>query len=111
MFIQKQVLAVYLQAQDNSVAQAGVTGSFSLVVSGVGIQNPTFPSGQSLVSTNGFHVQPSFPADFPYWPLWGTSMGGIYFVTAGLRFTSNAPDFTLGNVLFGYLDKVAYFGQ
>jgi hypothetical protein len=111
MFLQKQALAVWMEAQDNSVAQAGVTGSFALVVSGIGIQSPKFPSGQSLVSAKALHLQPAFPAAFPYWPLWGTSMGGIYFVTAGLRFTSNAPDFTLGNVLFGYKDITAYFGQ
>ena len=111
MFIQKQVLAIWMQAQDNSVAAAGVDGTLTSVVSGIGIQSQRFPSGQSLTTSQSYNVQPNFPATYPYWPLWGTSMGGIYFVTQGVRFTTNSPDFTLGNLVIGYTDKTAYFGQ
>ena len=110
MFVQKQAYAVWMQAQDNSFT-GGVTGTFTLVTSGIGIQNARNPSGQSLTSSAVFNIQPNFEAPYPYWPLWGTSTGGIYFVTAALRFETSAPDFTLGNLVFGYGDKVAYFGQ
>jgi hypothetical protein len=109
MFIQKQAYAVWVQAQDNS--GDGVSGTFTLVTSGIGIQNARNPTGQSLTSSSVFHIQPNFEAPYPYWPLWGTSTGGIYFVTAALRFSTTASDFTLGNLVFGYGDKVAYFGQ
>lgn len=111
MFLQKQSQAVWLQAQDHSSTGAGVSGTFTMVASGIGIQSAWNPSGQSLTSSAVFHIQPSFEAPEPYWPLWGTSTGGIYFVTMSLRFSTNAPDFTLGNMVIGYVDKVAYFGQ
>ena len=111
MFIQKQAYAVWMQAQDFSTTAAGISGTFTLVTSGIGIQSAFNPSGQSLTSSSVFHIQPSFAAPYPYWPLWGTSTGGIYFVTAALRFSTTAPDFTLGNLVIGYGDKVAYFGQ
>lgn len=111
MFIQKQALATWMQAEDKSNGAAGVAGTFTLVGSGIGIQSAWNPSGQSITAASVFHIQPAFEAPPPYWPLWGTSMGGIYFVTAGLRFTTTSPDFTLGNLVFGYVDKVAYFGQ
>lgn len=111
MFIQKQVQGVWMQAQDNSIDAAGVYGDFTLVGSGIGIQSPQFPSGQSLVTSSVFRIQPDFSAPYPYWPLWGTSMGGIFFVTLGLRFRSTSPDFTLGNLVIGYVDKLSYFGQ
>lgn len=111
MFIQKQGNAVWMQAQDNSTTSAGVSGTFTLVTSGIGIQSSWNPSGQSLTTSTVFNIQPDFPAPYPYWPLWGTSTGAIYFVTTALRFSTTAPDFTLGNLVIGYADKVAYFGQ
>ena len=111
MFIQKQALTTWLQAQDNTTNSAGVVGAFTLVASGIEPQNIFAPSLTSVTASSVFQVQPDFPAPYPYWPLWGTSMGGIYFVTAGLRFTTTSPDFTLGNMVLGYADRVAYFGQ
>ena len=110
MFIQKESNAIWMQAQDNSTTSAGVTGTFTQVTSGIGIQSSWNPSGQSLTTSSVFRIQPNFEATYPYWPLWGTS-NQIYFVTTALRFTTNAPDFTLGNLVIGYADKVAYFGQ
>ena len=111
MFIQKQALATWLQAQDKSVDAEGVEGTLTLVATGIEPQNAFAPSLNSVTASTVFHLQPQFPAQPPYWPLWGTSMGGIYFVTAALRFSSTSPDFALGNLTFGYSDRVAYFGQ
>ena len=110
MFIQKESNAIWMQAQDNSTTEAGVSGTFTQVTSGIGIQSKWNPSGQSLTTSTVFHIQPNFQAPYPYWPLWGTS-NQLYFVTTALRFTTTAPDFTLGNLVIGYADKVAYFGQ
>ena len=110
MFIQKESNAIWMQAEDNSTTSAGVTGTFTQVTSGIGIQSSWNPSGQSLTTSSVFRIQPNFEATYPYWPLWGTS-NQLYFVTTALRFTTNAPDFTLGNLVIGYADKVAYFGQ
>ena len=110
IFIQKEARAVWIQAQDNSTTAAGVSGTFTMVASGIGIQSKWNPSGQSLTSSGVFHIQPSFEATNPYWPLWGTSTAGTFFITMGLRFSTTAPDFTLGNMLVGYTEKTSYFG-
>lgn len=111
MFIQKQALATWVQAQDKSTDGAGVSGTFTLVATGISLQSEFAPSNTSRVSSVVFHIQPVFAAPYPYWPLWGTSMGGIYFVTAGVRFSTDSPDFELGNLVFGYKDETAYYGQ
>jgi len=111
MFIQKQALSTWMQAQDNSPNQSGVSGTLSLAVSGIA----TLTNQNAPALTNGvyytFNVQPSFQAPSSFWPLWGTSMGGIYFGAAGIRMSSNSPDFTLGNLVIGYTDVAAYYGQ
>ena len=46
----------------------------------------------------------------PFWSLWGTSLGGIGFVMVGVRYTTMSPDFTLGNLVVGYIEAAAYYG-
>ena len=108
MFLQKQALAVYMQATDNSSTNSGITGTFSLFVSGIALQNffqPSLQSGTYNVSL----VQPDFQSPSPYYGFWGSSLEGVGFVMAGLRFSSTSPDFTVGHLLMGYSDVVASY--
>ena len=108
MFLQKQALAVYMQATDNSSTNSGITGTFSLFVSGIALQNyfqPSLQSGTYDVSL----VQPDFQSPSPYYGFWGSSLEGVGFVMAGLRFSSTSPDFTVGHLLMGYSDVVASY--
>ena len=108
MFIQKQALAVYMQATDNSSNSAGVNGNFSLSISGIALQNAFQPSLQSG-TYNVSLVQPNFQSPSPYYGFWGASLEGAGFVMAGLQFTSTSPDFTLGHLLMGYSEVVASY--
>ena len=110
-YIQKIALATYMQAQDNSLTQSGIGGTFSVVSSGIALQNAFAPTGASQIWTNTFRIQPAFFSPPPFFGLWGTAMGGMTFITMGVRFTSTSPDFTLGNFVIGYKDETAYFGQ
>ena len=108
MFIQKQALAVYMQAADNSSTSSGISGNFLLSVSGIALQNffqPSLQSGTYNVSL----VQPDFQSPSPYYGFWGSSLEGVGFVMAGLRFSSTSPDFTMGHLLMGYSDVVASY--
>ena len=109
-FIQKQALVVYMQAQDHSQASVGVSGTISLAVSGIAVQNAFNPSLRSGVFAQTVNVQPDFTAPSPFWSLWGTSLGGIGFVMVGVRYTTMSPDFTLGNLVVGYIEAAAYYG-
>jgi hypothetical protein len=109
-YMQKQFLATYMLAQDHSAASVGVSGTFTLVDSGIGVQSRVAPSLQSGVY-DCFTSQPAFQSPEPFWSLWGTGMQGIFFIAAGVRFTSTAPDFTLGQLTLGYKDAIAYYGQ
>lgn len=108
MFIQKQALAVYMQATDNTSALSGITGDFLLSVSGIALQNAFQPSLQSG-TYNVSLVQPNFQSPSPYYGFWGSSLEGVGFVMAGLRFLSASPDFTVGNIVMGYADVVASY--
>ena len=108
MFIQKQALAVYMQATDNSSASSGVKAQILLSVSGIALQNyfqPSLQSGTYNVSL----AQPDFQSPAPYYGFWGSSLEGVGFVMAGLRFSSTSPDFTLGHLLMGYSEVVASY--
>lgn len=111
MYVQKQALAVYMMAQDNSGDLEGVSGELTFVGSGIEPVNPNFPSMTSVTSSATFAEQPNFQAESPYWPLWGTSIGGWYFTTGGLRLETTAPDFTLADLVMGYVDSKSYYGQ
>jgi hypothetical protein len=114
MFIQKTALATWLAAQDNSSGAAGISGNLTLNVSGLALF-PKIPAASQPPLVNGlyqtFNLQPSFLSPAPGWGLWGTSMGGVHFVMAGLIFISASPDFTIANIAFGYNEEQAYFGQ
>jgi len=85
-----------------------VKGNILLSVSGIALQNyfqPSLQSGTYNVSL----VQPDFQSPSPYYGFWGSSLEGVGFVMAGLRFASTSPDFTLGHLLMGYSDVVASY--
>ncbi len=111
MFVVKQALTVHLQMQDESSDSSGVQGVLSAVASGLAVQNGEFPTAAGKIWGTTFENQPAFVAPYPFWPLWGTSMGAFAFVSMGLRFSSTSPDFILGNVVIGYKDYFGYFGQ
>ena len=108
MFVQKQALAAYVQATDNSNTNAGVAGTISLSISGLAQQNnfnPMLQSGNYVTALQ----QPNFQSPNPFYGFWGTSLEGIGFVLLGARFTTTSPDFTLGNLVIGYADVVASY--
>lgn len=111
LYVAKRALGVWIQAQDNSTAQSGVVGNIVGVASGIALQSEFAPVVASATWGDVLNIQPSFKSTPPFWSLWGTSMGGIGFVTLGLRFTSSSPDFTLGNLVIGYRDETGIFGQ
>ena len=108
MFLQKQALAAYVQATDNSSTNAGISGAISLSISGLAQQNhfnPMLQSGNYVTALQ----QPNFQSPNPFYGFWGTSLEGIGFVLLGARFTTTSPDFTLGNLVIGYADVVASY--
>lgn len=111
IYIAKRALGVWMQAQDNSNTQSGIVGNIVGVASGIALQSEFAPVVASATWGDVLNIQPAFKSTPPFWSLWGTSMGGIGFVTLGLRFTSSSPDFTLGNLVIGYRDETGIFGQ
>lgn len=110
IYIVKALQGIWAQAQDNSAGQVGVSGEISAVLSGMGGgsigQYPvTVPEGVSSPFLNELSMQS--PA--PYWNVWGTAGQGNAFFTIGLRLTTQSPDFTLGNLVIGYVDHEAFF--
>ena len=108
MFLQKQALAAYVQATDNSNTNSGISGAITLSISGLAQQNGFNPMLQSGVYSTALQ-QPNFQSPNPFYGFWGTSLEGIGFVLLGTRFTSTSPDFTLGNLVIGYADVVASY--
>ena len=108
MFLQKQALAAYVQATDNSSGNAGISGAITLSISGLAQQNNFNPMLQSGVYSTALQ-QPNFQSPNPFYGFWGTSLEGIGFVLLGARFTTASPDFTLGNLVIGYADVVASY--
>ena len=110
MFIQKELLATWMQFTDNSTGLAGVSGTLTIVASGLARQNENFPSVESVTATDVFFSPPTaVSAPAPYMPLWGSGVYSIKFSAIGMRFQSSSPDFTLGNWVLGYKDVTAYF--
>lgn len=108
MFVQKQLLAAYMMAQDKSGNGAGIIGTQSMVASGLADQMSELPSVPDVVSTMVIK-QPDFKAPAPFFPLWGTGTNGQAFTTMGLRFQTQSPDFILGDWVLGYKQITAYF--
>jgi hypothetical protein len=110
VFIEKAGQAIWLQGQDNSVGEVGISGSLEAVISGIGgafinEQSVTVPAGVSSPFLNPV----AFTSPYPYWNVWATSIQGNAFFTLGIRFTTQSPDFTLSNLLIGYTEAVAFF--
>jgi hypothetical protein len=105
----KELLAFYMHAQDKSAAGAGVNGSVSFVGSGLAVQAHANASVASLTTNQALFQQPSFESAPPYFGIWGTGSGGLTFSLIGARFTTQSPDFILGNIQIGYKDVVAVF--
>ena len=108
MFLQKQALAAYVQATDNSNTNSGISGAITLSISGLAQQNNFNPMLQSGIYSTALQ-QPNFQSPNPFYGFWGTSLEGIGFVLLGARFTTTSPDFTLGNLVIGYADVVASY--
>jgi hypothetical protein len=109
-YIEKAAQSLWLQGQDNSASEAGITGMLQAVISGIGggVVNgfsETVPEGVSAPFLN----EVAFASPAPYWNVWGTAIEGNGFMSMGLRFTSASPDFTLANIVIGYTDHVAFY--
>ncbi|HEY4355950.1 MAG TPA: hypothetical protein VGN16_09400 [Acidobacteriaceae bacterium] len=119
LLILKDFLNLYLQAQDFSTGNSGITMNVEMVASGIAVQ-PTEPGARfdndsvadTVFNSNTFahmlYQQPVFNAPMPYWPVWGTGTGGLSFNTLGVRFTTQSPDFGLANLVIAYQDNTAY---
>lgn len=117
MFMEKSLLGIWIQAQDNSAGLSGIFGTLSAAISGIGgaTQNgvpfpindfsQTVPSGVSEPFLN----QVAIASPPPFWNVWGAAIEGNGFMSCGIRFTTQSPDFTLGNLVVGYTDHVAFF--
>lgn len=109
MFIQKQLLATWLQVQDQSASGDGVDGTLTMISSGLVEQVHNFESVPS-VETNLIIQQPHIPSSPPpFWGVWATGTNGQTFMALSLRFESKSADFILGNWVLGYLDIKAFF--
>lgn len=114
MFMQKDVLAAWMVGQSHTADP--VTAAWGLVLSGIsplvaaGHPTPYDSPQQNRVAAN-ITVQPSFSSPEPYWGLFGTGIGSEACTMAQMRMMSNAADFTLGNLLIGYTERLAYYGQ
>lgn len=110
IFVEKQALGVWFQAQDNSAAEVGVSGALTATISGMGggVINGfavTVPEGVSQPFLNPV----SFSSPPPAWNVWGTAIEGNAFFSMGLRFATNSPDFTLADLVIGYAEQVAFY--
>ena len=114
MHIQKQLAGFWMQAQDNSADQSGVGGVVTTDISTIGVMPATPTSPEiSPPSPSGLYItvleQPEFLAPPPGWSIYGTSIEGA-FSTAAIKFSTTSEDFTLGNLLVGYMPVTAYYG-
>lgn len=106
-FIIKDLMGFYLQTQDQTAGQTGVSTTVDFAVSGVAIQNPTFSSVPSGAYENVLLQQPNFQAPRPYWPLYGVGLEGLPFIGISATLTTQSADFVLGNLLMTYVDTIA----
>jgi len=110
IFIEKAAQGVWMQAQDNSIGEVGISGALTATISGMGggaINGfaVTVPEGVSAPFLN----QVAIASPAPAWNVWGTSIQGNAFFSMGLRFASNSPDFTLADLVIGYIEQDAFF--
>ena len=100
-FIMKEALAVYAQAQDLSTGRVGVTFSKT----NIDTELATYPAPNSVVFPSN---SPTIPA---YAEVFSTESGDVYGVNLGVTMASTSPDFSLQNLVLGYIDNVGIFGS
>jgi hypothetical protein len=117
----KEYQGLWMSAQDQSSALAGVNCSVNFNISGLAIQSgPTVPQtvsqsvpnvviGGSIPTTNLLYSQPVFTAPPPAWPVFGTGSGGAAFTALQAELTTASPDFILSHLVLGYTDVMAFF--
>lgn len=113
----KELLSIYLQAQDQSATLDGVAAEMEFAVSGVALQADDLESVPTQVYTqaefaavlgNDLLVQnPDFQAPEPGWPVFGTAAGGVPALNIGARITTKSPDFILAHLLLAYRETLA----
>jgi hypothetical protein len=107
-FIVKQLVAMWLQGQDQSATESGIQVSVALSLSGFAVQDsqdPTMPNGvyENLLF-NALTIPPAAPA----WATTASGTGGAPFMNIGARLTSTSPDYVISNLVIGYFDQIAY---
>ena len=113
LFILKDFLNIYLQAQDLSPGVVGIDIDVNLVSSGIAKQDSLNESvaSEQFNSANYpamLFQPPKFNATPPFFPVWGTGTGGFSFDTLMAEFSTLSPDFALANLVLAYLDNTAY---
>lgn len=115
--VSKNIMGFYMQAQDQTVTEDGVSVSLAFDVSGNATQVPNFESIPSEVYTaESFTApeivdlvvaNPTYPAPFPTWPIFGTATAGIPAFNCGVRLSTTSPDFILSHLLLAYTEEAA----
>ena len=100
-FIMKQAMSLYVQAQDMTAAGTGITFSTSTIDSELG----SFPT-PNVISFGA--ATPTIPVSAP---VYASESGDVFGVNLGLTLKSSSPDFSLNNVILGYIDTVGLFGS
>lgn len=108
----KDLMGVYVQAQDLSASQAGVAFNVELVTGGIAAQNPDYITVPSTATFDGLLQPPNFQPGTvtTYFPTMATGSVGIPFITMGTNLTTRSPDFVLGNIMLMYMNKAAFVG-
>jgi hypothetical protein len=108
-FIVKSLMYHHIQAQDQD--GSGIACTVDIQASGVSLQpvDPGLDTDLNMTIANPWVVTPTFPAPYPYWPIFGTKAEpGIPFVSVSARLTTKSPDFILGNWMLSYIDDTAH---
>lgn len=119
-FVIKQMLAFYVQAQDNSgqrisaVAAGTTVGvysalSFDVTVDAAGLadQSPLYQSVRSGSYSASSPV--AFTSPYPNWSVYGLRLEDVTGINIGVTMTSTEPDFTLANIAIGYQEIAPVF--
>lgn len=101
LYILKQAMAVYAKAQDMSAARVGVTFSTSTIDTELGV----YPMPNNVVFPPNTSVLP------PYNPIYAGGSGDVVGSNLGLTLVSTSPDFTLQNLVIGYVPVTGLFGS
>jgi hypothetical protein len=108
-YVIKDTFAFMLQAQDRSQGQVGVSGVVSIDTSGIEPQAANAPSVPST-SVPALVQQPAFPAEPPFWPVYGTGVTGVPGLNIGATFVTAAPDFVISAFMLSYTDATGFGG-